>query len=242
MDITEPDAGSDMAALRAVGEQDEHGNWFVTGQKIFITSGHGKYHFVIARTEKVENPDDPMSGLKGLSFFLVKTYDDLPDGIALRQDALDRRTEVARRVPRRDHHAHAPDGAADGIRLTASDHPPLTSWRSARPAEGATPRALKKPTRPKSRAAVVAEDGPADVAALQPRRGLVAFGARVVPDQGAPREPERGRVVLRARRHVDHGGADRGAHRVGADRESHRHRRAARSPARRPRADREGQA
>ena len=74
MDITEPDAGSDMAQLRAIGEQDEQGNWFVTGEKIFITSGHGKWHFVIARTEKVENPDDPMSGLKGLSMFLVPTY------------------------------------------------------------------------------------------------------------------------------------------------------------------------
>src|SRR5262249_45081084 len=44
MDITEPNAGSDMAALRTLGEQDELGNWFVTGQKIFITSGHGKYN------------------------------------------------------------------------------------------------------------------------------------------------------------------------------------------------------
>jgi alkylation response protein AidB-like acyl-CoA dehydrogenase len=80
MDITEPDAGSDMARLRAVGEQDENGNWFVTGQKIFITSGHGKWHFVIARTEKVANEDDPMAGLKGLSMFLVPTYEDLPGG------------------------------------------------------------------------------------------------------------------------------------------------------------------
>ena len=39
--ITEPDAGSDMGALRCVGEQDEDGNWTVTGQKIFVTSGHG---------------------------------------------------------------------------------------------------------------------------------------------------------------------------------------------------------
>ena len=51
MDITEPDAGSDMAALRARAELGADGRWNVTGQKIFITSGHGKYHFVIARTE-----------------------------------------------------------------------------------------------------------------------------------------------------------------------------------------------
>jgi 3-(methylthio)propanoyl-CoA dehydrogenase len=90
MDITEPDAGSDMARLKAVGEQDADGNWFVTGQKIFITSGHGKYHFVIARTEKVKNPDDPMSGLQGLSMFLVKAYEDLPDGTRKRIVTLDR--------------------------------------------------------------------------------------------------------------------------------------------------------
>ncbi|EDM75368.1 acyl-CoA dehydrogenase [Plesiocystis pacifica SIR-1] len=80
MDITEPDAGSDMARLRTVGEQDEDGNWFVTGQKIFITSGHAKYHFVIARTEKPGDPDDPMAGLGGLSFFLVQTYEDTDEG------------------------------------------------------------------------------------------------------------------------------------------------------------------
>ena len=71
MDITEPNAGSDMAALRTVAEQDAAGNWFVTGQKIFITSGHGKYHFVIARTEKAKGgEEDPFAGLGGLSFFL----------------------------------------------------------------------------------------------------------------------------------------------------------------------------
>lgn len=75
MDITEPDAGSDMAALRTVGEQDEDGQWFVTGQKIFITSGHGKYHFVIARTEKPSSSSDPFAGLAGLSMFLVPTYE-----------------------------------------------------------------------------------------------------------------------------------------------------------------------
>ncbi|MGB5681886.1 MAG: acyl-CoA dehydrogenase family protein [Polyangiales bacterium] len=79
MDITEPDAGSDMAALRAVGEQDEDGNWYVTGEKIFITSGHGKYHFVIARTEDAD-PNDATGGLEGLSMFMVKAYEDDENG------------------------------------------------------------------------------------------------------------------------------------------------------------------
>jgi len=74
MDITEPGAGSDMARLRTKGVQDAEGNWFVTGEKIFITSGHAKYHFVIARTEKQAEEDDAFAGLKGLSMFLVPTY------------------------------------------------------------------------------------------------------------------------------------------------------------------------
>jgi 3-(methylthio)propanoyl-CoA dehydrogenase len=90
MDITEPDAGSDMAALRARGEQDEAGNWFVSGQKIFITSGHAKHHFVIARTEPAKDPADPFAGLAGLSMFLVKAYDDLPDGTRRRHVTIER--------------------------------------------------------------------------------------------------------------------------------------------------------
>ena len=93
MDITEPDAGSDMAALRAVGEQDDEGNWFVSGQKIFITSGHGKWHFVIARTEKPGDTDDPFAGLGGLSMFLVPTYHDDADGNRTRVVSLDRLEE-----------------------------------------------------------------------------------------------------------------------------------------------------
>ncbi|MBT6177383.1 MAG: hypothetical protein HOI23_09040 [Deltaproteobacteria bacterium] len=80
MDITEPDAGSDMAALRTKAEQDEDGNWFVTGEKTFITSGHGKYHFVIARSEETKDSDDPFAGLAGLSFFLVPLWEDTPEG------------------------------------------------------------------------------------------------------------------------------------------------------------------
>ena len=90
MDITEPDAGSDMASLRTVGEQDADGNWFVTGQKIFITSGHGKFHFVIARTEKPGDPNDPMAGLAGLSMFLVPAYEEDEDGNRTRLVTLER--------------------------------------------------------------------------------------------------------------------------------------------------------
>jgi alkylation response protein AidB-like acyl-CoA dehydrogenase len=90
MDITEPDAGSDMARLKTVGEEDADGNWYVTGQKIFITSGHGKYHFVIARTEKVTDLDNPLAGLAGLSMFLVPTYSEDAEGRRKRIVPLDR--------------------------------------------------------------------------------------------------------------------------------------------------------
>lgn len=74
MDITESGAGSDMAALRTVARQDEEGSWFVSGQKVFITSGHAKYHFVLARTERAAEPEDAFAGLRGLSMFFVPTY------------------------------------------------------------------------------------------------------------------------------------------------------------------------
>ena len=73
MDLTEPNAGSDLAALRSKGVLGDDGVWRITGQKIFITSGHAKYHFVIARTEPNEGDT---AGLEGLSLFLVKAYDD----------------------------------------------------------------------------------------------------------------------------------------------------------------------
>jgi alkylation response protein AidB-like acyl-CoA dehydrogenase len=90
MDITEPNAGSDMAALRAVGEQEPGGGWTVSGQKIFITSGHGKYHFVVARTETASGPTDPKAGLGGLSMFLVRAYRDQPGGGRVRLASVDR--------------------------------------------------------------------------------------------------------------------------------------------------------
>src|SRR6266540_2132389 len=91
MDITEPDAGSDMAALRTVGTQDAGGGWRVKGQKIFITSDHGKYHFVIARTGTANGASTgDGAGLKNLSMFLVRAYQDLPDGGRKRLASVDR--------------------------------------------------------------------------------------------------------------------------------------------------------
>lgn len=74
MDITEPHAGSDMAELRCKGELDADGNWTVSGSKIFITSGHGRWHFVIARTE-APSGEGMLAGLDGLSMFLVEAFD-----------------------------------------------------------------------------------------------------------------------------------------------------------------------
>ena len=89
MDITEPDAGSDMAALRASASEGPNG-WTLTGEKIFVTSGHGKYHFVIARTEHATTQDDANAGLRGLSLFMVPVYRDESDGSRTRLARIDR--------------------------------------------------------------------------------------------------------------------------------------------------------
>lgn len=76
MNLTEPDAGSDLAAVktRAVPDGD---HYLITGQKIFITWGDHQMteniiHLVLARL-----PDAPF-GVKGISLFIVPKF--LPDG------------------------------------------------------------------------------------------------------------------------------------------------------------------
>ena len=69
MNLTEPQAGSDLAALRTRAEPDGHGNYRLTGQKIFITWGDHDMtdnivHLVLARI-----PGAP-DGTKGVSLFL----------------------------------------------------------------------------------------------------------------------------------------------------------------------------
>ena len=73
MNLTEPEAGSDVGALTARAEPNDDGSWRVTGQKIFITYGDHEMtdnivHLVLART-----PDSP-PGTKGISLFLVPKF------------------------------------------------------------------------------------------------------------------------------------------------------------------------
>ncbi|MEM9709574.1 MAG: acyl-CoA dehydrogenase [Pseudomonadota bacterium] len=70
MNLTEPQAGSDVGALRATAEPKGDGSWAVTGQKIYISWGDSDLvenvcHLVLART-----PGAP-AGTKGISLFLV---------------------------------------------------------------------------------------------------------------------------------------------------------------------------
>jgi alkylation response protein AidB-like acyl-CoA dehydrogenase len=72
MNLTEPQAGSDLAAIRSVAKPvDEH--YLISGQKIFITYGEHDLsenivHLVLART-----PDAP-AGVKGISLFIVPKF------------------------------------------------------------------------------------------------------------------------------------------------------------------------
>src|SRR5262249_10203553 len=73
MQLTEPQAGSDVGALRARAERAGDGSYRISGQKIFITYGEHDLtdniiHFVLARL-----PDAP-PGTKGISLFLVPKF------------------------------------------------------------------------------------------------------------------------------------------------------------------------
>ena len=87
MQLTEPQAGSDVGALRARAEPAPDGSYRITGSKIFITYGEHDLtdniiHFVLARL-----PDAP-PGTKGISLFLVPKFFVGDDGaIGERNDA-----------------------------------------------------------------------------------------------------------------------------------------------------------
>jgi 3-(methylthio)propanoyl-CoA dehydrogenase len=66
MVLTEPDAGSDLQAIKVRAFQDDNGNWFLHGVKRFITNGCCEVLLVLARSE----PD--RAGGLGLSSFVCK--------------------------------------------------------------------------------------------------------------------------------------------------------------------------
>jgi alkylation response protein AidB-like acyl-CoA dehydrogenase len=70
MCLTEPQAGSDLAAILTTAKKEKDGYWYLNGQKIWITCGHGEHHLVLARSE---NPKTH-PGLKGLSLFYVPAH------------------------------------------------------------------------------------------------------------------------------------------------------------------------
>ncbi len=79
MNLTEPQAGSDLNALRTKAERASDGTYRITGQKIFITYGEHDMsenivHLVLARL-----PDAP-AGTRGISLFLVPKYIPNADG------------------------------------------------------------------------------------------------------------------------------------------------------------------
>lgn len=83
MNLTEPQAGSDVGALRAtatpVTDGEHAGKWLIQGQKIFITWGDHTLasnivHLVLART-----PGAP-EGTRGISLFVVPKYHVNADG------------------------------------------------------------------------------------------------------------------------------------------------------------------
>ncbi|TFH43200.1 MAG: acyl-CoA dehydrogenase, partial [Chrysiogenales bacterium] len=79
MCLTEPDAGSDVGALKTKAVKNADGTYSIKGQKIFISSGDNNFyknnvHPVLARIEG--DPD----GTKGISIFLVPKYRINDDG------------------------------------------------------------------------------------------------------------------------------------------------------------------
>lgn len=67
MDLTEPDAGSDLQSVRLkAAYSEEDGCWYLDGVKRFITNGDSDVHLVLARSE-----EGSVDG-RGLSLFIVE--------------------------------------------------------------------------------------------------------------------------------------------------------------------------
>lgn len=76
MDLTEPDAGSDLQSVMLKATQDEDGTWRLNGVKRFITNGDSDIHLVLARSEAGSKD------ARGLSMFI---YDKRNGGVDVRR-------------------------------------------------------------------------------------------------------------------------------------------------------------
>lgn len=76
MDLTEPDAGSDLQSVMLKASKKEDGSWVLNGVKRFITNGDSDIHLVLARSE--EGSKDG----RGLSMFI---YDKRKGGVTVRR-------------------------------------------------------------------------------------------------------------------------------------------------------------
>ena len=77
MDLTEPDAGSDLqaVALKATYNEEDD-SWYLNGVKRFITNGDSDLHLVLAR------PEEGSTDARGLSMFV---YDKRNGGVDVRR-------------------------------------------------------------------------------------------------------------------------------------------------------------
>ena len=71
MALTEPDAGSDLQAVKLQAYQDAEGKWFLRGVKRFITNGNGQVLLVLARSEAGSKDG------RGLSLFVCHSGEKL---------------------------------------------------------------------------------------------------------------------------------------------------------------------
>ena len=76
MDLTEPDAGSDLQSVMLKATQKEDGTWVLNGVKRFITNGDSDIHLVLARSENGTKDG------RGLSMFI---YDKRNGGVDVRR-------------------------------------------------------------------------------------------------------------------------------------------------------------
>ncbi len=87
MNLTEPQAGSDVGALRAKAEDNGDGTYAITGQKIYISWGDNDFsenvcHLVLARLP------DGAPGTKGISLFMVPKFIPNADGTPSARNSL----------------------------------------------------------------------------------------------------------------------------------------------------------